>query len=208
MKRLVPVVVVVLLGAACGGGGDGAKRDAAGDEVDVGAAIEGFDATAGDDFERRARLDRALLADPAASRLAALEHLTSGERDVRLASVFVLSQTLRPEDAGALAGVLESEDPAARVLAASAMLSVGDAGGVDVLIELLGARDEVPFGRPAREVWRHARFALLSFTGQDFGLREAGTAADAAATASDWGTWWVEAAPTFEVVRTPSRFSQ
>lgn len=209
MQRLVRVLLVVsvLLGAACGGSDDGGDDAVSGDGADVLAAIRRFDAASGDRFESRARLDRAVLADPAASRTAALEHLSSDDHDVRLAAVFVLSQTLRPEDADALAALLESADPAERVLAAAAMLSVGDGRAVEVLIAMLGVRDEVPFGRPHREVWRYARYALLSFTGQDFGLRAAATADDAAATAVDWRAWWGDAAPTFEVVRAPSRFS-
>jgi HEAT repeat protein len=130
----------------------------------------------------------------------------SEDPDVRIAAIYALSITLEPGDADALARVLESSNAGERVLAAAGMIAAGDGRAVPVLIDALGIKDPLPFGAPRLRVWAQARISLLSFTGQDFGLRKSATAEESAATQSDWEAWWAEAGASFEVVRTPSRF--
>lgn len=197
-RRSAIVLLVLCLGTACGGGG----------EVDPAAAIEGFDTSPEAGFGPRARLNLAMVAEPEGSREAALERLESEDPDVRIAAVYALSVTLKPEDADALAPILEASDPGERVLAAAGMLAVEDARAVPVLIEALGENAIIPFGSPPARVWQKARFALLQFTGQDFGLREATTAEEAAAVVPKWESWWAESEATFEVVRAPDPFGQ
>lgn len=194
---MAPVLLILCLAAGCGGGG--------GDEltVDPSAAIEGFDAAPEAGSRPRARLNAAVLAEPDASREVALAGLESESPDVRIAAAYALSITLQPEDADALAPLLESASSGERVLAGAGMLAVGDERAVPVLIAALGLEDPLPFGSPPMRAWEQARFALLSFTGQDFGLREAATAQEAAATAAEWESWWATAEGSFEVVRAP-----
>jgi HEAT repeat protein len=144
-----------------------------------------------------------VLAEPDAAREAALDHLESQDADARIAAVYTLSITLEPDDADALAPLLESTNPGERVLAATGMLAVGDGRGVPALIAALEIEDPLPFGSPPLRVWEQARFALLSFTGEDLGLREAAIAQDAAATAPEWESWWASAEGSFKVVRAP-----
>jgi hypothetical protein len=191
------VLLVLCVGAAC--------SDADG-VVDPSAAIDGFDAAPGAGSRSRSRLNTAVLAEPDASREAAVDRLDSDDPDVRIAAVYALSITLEPGDADALAPLLESAIPGERVLAGAGMLAVGDGRAVPVLIEALGLEDRLPFGSPPLRVWEQARFALLSFTGEDFGLRGAATAAEAEATAPEWDAWWATARDSFEIARAPDRF--
>jgi HEAT repeat protein len=191
------LLLVLCLAAACGD--DGAV-------VDPSAAIETFDAAPAAGSRPRARLNAAVLAEPDASREAALDRIESEDPDVRMAAAYALSITLRPEDADVLAPLLESSVAGERVLAAAGLLAVGDGRAVPVLIEALVLEDRLPFGSPQLRVWEQARFALLSFTGQDFGLRSAATASEAAATAPAWESWWATAESSFEGVRAPGRF--
>lgn len=198
-RHLVLTLLLLALVTACGGSGGDAG-------VDPTAAIEGFDASAQAGSRPRSRLNTAVLAEPDASREAALEQLEAEDPDVRIAAVYALSLTLKAEDADALAPLLESQDSGERVLAAAGMLSLGDGRAVPVLIEALGIEDPLPFGAPPLRVWEQARVALLSFSGQDFGLGEAATAEEAEATAPDWESWWADAEASFEVVRAPELF--
>jgi HEAT repeat protein len=199
---MAPVLLILCLAAGCGGGG--------GDEptVDPSAAIQGFDAAREAGSRPRARLNAAVLAEPDASREAALAGLKSESPDVRIAAAYALSITMTPEDAEALAPLLESARAGERVLAGAGMLATGEGRAVPVLIAALGLEDPLPFGSPPLSAWEQARFALLSFTGQDFGLRKAATAQEAAATAPDWESWWTTAEGSFEVVRAPGLFDR
>jgi hypothetical protein len=194
--RVALVLLILFLAVGCGGGSD----DVA---VDPSVAIEGFDAAPEAGSRPRARLNAAVLAEPDATREAALDQLESQDADARIAAVYALSITLAPDDADALAPLLESASPGERVLAATGMLAMGDGRAVPALIDALSLEDSLPFGSPPLRVWEQARFALLSFTGQDLGLRDAATAQDAAATASEWESWWASAQDSFEVVRAP-----
>jgi hypothetical protein len=193
--RVALVLLILFLAVGCGGSDDTA--------VDPSVAIESFDAAPEAGSHPRSRLNTAVLVEPDASREAALDHLESEDPDVRIAAAYALSITLQPDDADALAPLLESASPDERVLAATGMLAVGDGRAVPVLIAGLDLEDPLPFGDPPVRVWEQARFALLSFTGQDLGLREAASAQDAAATAAEWESWWASAEDSFEVVRAP-----
>jgi HEAT repeat protein len=175
-------------------------------DIDPSAAIQEFDADPGAGSWPRARLNTAVLAEPQASREAALESLNSDDADVRIAAVYALSLTLQPEDADASAPLLQSQDAGERVLAAAGMIAVGDGRAVPVLIEALDIEDPLPFGAPPLRVWEQARIALLRFTGQDLGLQQAATAEEAAAKTPKWEAWWAEAEASFEVVRAPGLF--
>jgi hypothetical protein len=193
--RVTLVLAILLFAVGCGGSDEMA--------VDPSTAIESFDVSPEAGSRPRAHLNTAVLAEPDATREAALDRLESQDADIRMAAVYALSITLQPDDADALAPLLESANPGERVLAATGMLAVGDGRGVPVLIAALPLEDPLPFGSPPLRVWEQARFALLSFTGQDHGLREAATAQDAAATASEWESWWDSEEGSFEVVRAP-----
>jgi HEAT repeat protein len=194
------VLLILLLAGGCGGSDDVA--------ADPSPAIESFDAAPEAGSHPRSRLNTAVLTEPEASREAALDHLESEDPDVRIAAAYALSITLEPDDADALAPLLESASSGERVLAASGMLAVGDGRAVPVLIAALDAEDPLPFGSPPVRVWEQARLALLTFTGQDLGLRKAATARKAAATVPGWESWWASAKDTFEVVRAPGLFDQ
>jgi hypothetical protein len=194
--RVMLVLLILIFAVGCGGGSD----DVA---VDPTVAIERFDATPDAGSRSRAHLNAAVLAEPDATRQAALDNLEAQDADVRLAAAYALSITLQPDDADALAPLLESSSPGERVLAAAGMLAVGDGRAVPELIAALELDDQLPFGSPRLRVWEQARFALLSFTGQDLGLRDAATMRDAAATVSEWQSWWASAEDSFKVVRAP-----
>jgi hypothetical protein len=194
--RVMLVLLILFFAVGCGGGSD----DSA---VDPSSAIESFNAAPEAGSRPRSRLNAAVLTEPDATREAALELLASQDPDARIAAAYALSITLQPDDADALASLLESGSPGERVLAATGMLAVGDGRAVPVLISTLDVEDPLPFGSPPLGVWEQARFALLSFTGQDLGLRKAATAQDAAATAPEWESWWASAEGSFEVVRAP-----
>lgn len=198
MKRALLVVLGLALGGCSGGDNGGAEEPL--------AAIEGFDAAPDAGSWPRSRLNTAVLAEPDASRKAALDRLKSEDPDVRIAAAYALSITLKPEDADVLAPLLGSPMPGERVLAAAGMLAIGDRRAVPILIDALGVEDRLPFGSPRLRTWEQARFSLLSFTGQDFGLRDATTAQEAAATAPEWESWWATAKTSFKLVRAPGRF--
>jgi hypothetical protein len=198
---LAPVAALGLALVGCVGaedGGGAAPR----------AAIETFDSSPTAGFGPRARLNLAIVSDADATRAVALDLVGSDDPDVRIAAVYALSATVRPEDADALAPLLEAPDPVVRTLAAAGLLAIEDPRAVPILIRSLGEDAALPFGSPPGRVWQKARFALLQFTGQDLGLRDADTAEDAAATIPAWEAWWADARSTFEVVPVPDPFGQ
>jgi hypothetical protein len=201
-KHLILALLLLGAGTAC--------RNSSGDsKVEPMAAIAGLEPSSPAASRSRSRLNTAVLSAPEASREAALAQLRAhdpNDPDARLAALYVLSLTLRDEDADALAPVLTSREAKERVLAAAAMLALGDRRAVPVLIELLGVEDPLPFGDPPLRVWQQARMALLSFSGQDLGLRRAATASQAAAAAPALRDWWAQAGVSFEVARTRGRF--
>jgi hypothetical protein len=184
-----------LLGACGGGSSNGSEKTPS-------RAISEFDASLDAGTGPSARLHLAIAREPESTRRAALEKVGAEDADVRLAALYALAATLEPGDADALAGALESAEPAERVLAAAGLLDLGDGRAVPVLIEALGHDEPLPVGFPRPRTWEHARFALLQNTGQDFGLRNARTMDQARATAAAWKRWWTDAASSFEIVRT------
>lgn len=200
--RFVAILAALALPVACTSG-----QSDQGGEVGPAAAIEGFDASPEAGFAPEARLSLAIVSDPEATHDAALELVGSDDPDVRMAAVYALSVTVRPEDADALAPFLEATDPGERVLAAAGMLALEDSRAVPVLIAALGEEAVLPFGSPRAAVWEKAKFALLRSTGQDLGLREATTASEAAATIPAWEAWWADAGSTFEVTSAPDPFA-
>jgi hypothetical protein len=198
LRSLLVTLLLLALGTACGSSG--------GRAVDPTAAIEGFDPTAETQRRSRSDLNTAMLAERDATREAALSHLDASDSDVRMAAVYALTLTLRPGDASTLAPLLKSPRPAERVLAASGLLALGEGRAVPVLIDALGIDEPLPFGAPPVRVWEQARLALLSFTGQDFGLQKARGVERAKASVPRWRAWWAGARASFEVVRAPGRF--
>jgi hypothetical protein len=195
MRRALPLVLALALGlalVACSERGGAVSRR---------AAIEAFGAQSGQ--APFAGLSEAIVADPEGTHQAALDLIASGDPDVRIAALYALSVTARPEDAETFAPFLESADAGERVLAGAALVALGDRRSVPVLIDSLGEDDALPFGFPPVPVWREARYALLQSTGQELGLREATTADQAAAAIPAWEAWWTSAGPTFEVVAVP-----
>jgi hypothetical protein len=190
-------LAALALPVACTG-----EPDDRGGESGPSAAIEGFDASPQAGFEPEAKLALAIVTAPEASRAAALELIGSEDPDARIAAVYALSVTLRAEDAEVLAPILDAADPGERVLAAAGMAAVGDRRAIPILIAALGEDAPLPFGSPPARVWDKARFALLRSTGQDLGLGNATTVAEAAATIPDWNAWWADAEATFELVET------
>ena len=75
-----------------------------------------------------------------------------------------------------------------------------------MLIEALDDETSLPVQVPALQAWEQARFALLAFTGRDFGLERARTVRAAAATKGAWERWWAGAEESFEIVRPTGRF--
>jgi HEAT repeat protein len=191
---------VALALSACAGGAEDEGAPA------PRAAIEEFDSSPRTRAPGLAVLTRAVALDRAAARDAALDLLDAEDGDARLAAVYALGLVLQQGDAASLAPVLDRAAPGERLLAASALTSVGDRRGVPVLIEALDRDDLLPLGAGGIHAWQQARFALLAFTGEDLGLRAARTLTDASATKPSWQDWWAANASSFRVVRAPGRF--
>jgi HEAT repeat protein len=200
--RTALLLLVLGLGTACGDPGE----EVAGTSATIHAAIREFDTSPAAGSASRSKLLHALVSDSAATREAARELIGSKEPDVRIAAVYALSVTAQRADADALSPLLESRDAGERVLAAAGMLAIADRRAVPVLIAALGDDTALPFGSPPARVWEKARYALLQSTGQDFGLRGAATAAEAAATMPAWEAWWADAEASFAVVPIPDPF--
>jgi hypothetical protein len=200
---LLALPAVVLACSACGGGGGGGEDR----KIDARVAIEEFDSSTRARTRSLSRLTRAIVTDRAGVREAALDSLDAEEADARLAAVYTLGLVLEPPDADALASSLGAVEPGERLLAAAALASLGDGRGVPVLIAALDGSDLLPLSAGGVHAWQQARFALLAFTGRDFGLRAARTHAAAAATKSRWEAWWSANASSFRVVRAKGRFA-
>ena len=205
-RRIGSLLVVVVVAAAAVGYSacrGPSTQPAIGDDRGGGgtrAAIEGFDTSPEAGFGPRARLNRALISDPEATRQAALESIESKDADVRVAAVYTLWVALHPNDANTLASLLESPNSGERVLAAAGMLAVGAEG------------DPSPHPGAGRRSCPAIRFSSGSRLGasavrpssiQRAGLRasaEATTAAEAAATMPAWQAWWTRAETSFAIV--------
>jgi hypothetical protein len=127
----------------------------------------------------------AALSSPAGLRRQALAGLHSKSGLVQFASVYALSLTaVRGSSLRALRPFVTSSSVDERMMAASSLVARGDRSGLPALVSALGSGAEL--GYLNEPVWQFARFVLLSFTSDDFGLRKAMTAAAARRTEAAW----------------------
>jgi hypothetical protein len=113
------------------------------------------------------------------------------EDDTRYAAVYVLGLTADGEDElEALRRVADDPLSYLRAIAAGALIGVGEVDAIPALIDLLVATDEIPGSLPSTFVDRFASDVLTSYTGQDFGVREARGSAARAEAQGRWRDWF------------------
>ncbi|MFY9577980.1 MAG: hypothetical protein WAQ33_01515 [Gaiellaceae bacterium] len=137
------------------------------------------------------RLHNELLDHPTDLRAAALEHLGDGKADVHYAAIYSLALTAAPGPAAdALLPVLGSMRLNDRMLAATALAGLGVKAALPVLIAKLDSGAPLAYREPPEQTWELARVALLTYTGENFGLRGSHTRAASARTKVAWLRWW------------------
>jgi len=147
-------------------------------------------------------LNGAILADPAIVRQAALSSLEAPEMRVRFAAVYALSLTADPSNREPLSAVMErEEDMGLRILAARALIALGQKESIPVLVAALPSDEPLPFWNPPEPRWVLAYADLNQYTGEDFGFLaavESGDAAARAAAIEAWQDWWTEVGADLE----------
>lgn len=128
---------------------------------------------------------------PAMLRAAALKHLSDRKPGVRFASVYALALTADAKSGAVqLRALLHSRVVEDRLLAAGALASLGDTQALPVLIAALGNPSPFAFWNSPLQAFAFAQTELLRVTDKDFGLKQAGTAAQVGATKPAWKRWW------------------
>ena len=126
--------------------------------------------------------------DPASVIAEAQAALASADPETHFAAVYALGLAVDAENADILRPVLEDPELALRAIAAGALIGLGEAESLPVLIEALDSDELLPYSHPPRPVWILADSALSAYTGMDFGI-PAG-ADQRAASAAGWKDWW------------------
>jgi hypothetical protein len=194
-RSLLLVTAFAAVATSCGGS-DGSRPAAKG-------AIDGFST---------ARLERSLtqldgwaLKDPGRLRAAALAQLDTADPGRRFAALYALTLTADRSSAEALRAALTRKSSTERLLAAAALVGLGDTSGLPSLIDGLSSSDTLAYWDPPESAWAFAKEVLLASTGQDLGLRQATTLAAATAAQPAWRQWWAAQGPAF-IPHTSSRF--
>ena len=189
--RAGSIVVTVVLAAslaACTGGGDGNGS--------------GETASSGGQTADHARqlIEASDLSDPAT--IGALEEIrfTDGgvqaarevleggaEGDALWAATWVYATS--GTDPAPLERLLDNADPTVRVLAAAALLSLGEPAAFDALVTAVGSDEPLRGSVPPGTVSGFATFTLTRYTGTDLGGTEGAPAADVQAAAASWAAW-------------------
>lgn len=124
------------------------------------------------------------------------ELLGSADPSTRFAAVYALGLTVDESNAHLLLPVLSDENEGLRTIAAGALIGLGEAQSIPILIAALASDEYLPFLEPPSRAWTLAHAALTHYTGQDFGFLEAVRSGDGAArqaAVEAWPTWWAEA---------------
>lgn len=148
-------------------------------------------------------LNEAILNDPGSVRRAASVSLGAPEFRVRFAAVYALSLTADASQIGPLSTVMQDEDQdlGLRILAARALIAMGDKQSIPVLISALPSDESLPFWNPPEPQWVPAYSDLNRYTGEDFGFLDAVESGDTAgrATAIEaWQDWWTNVGADLE----------
>ena len=193
MRRcLVVLCTLAFLATACHGHASSAPTPD--------AAVTGFSMTPEGLDRSFSILNQEALFHPKAIRAAAMTRIDEKDPAVRFAAIYALGLTAEPGPSeAALVPLLDSDDVTERLLAAAALVHLGNVAGIPVLIDALGSDAQIAFWEPPVEAWAFVRPDLLRTTGKDFGLSKAGTAQEAAATQAAWERWWADDQDTFSL---------
>lgn len=136
-------------------------------------------------------LHEALDSDPATVLEQARAALASPDAERRFPAVYALGLIVEDGNLDILRPVLDDPELALRTIAAGALIGLGEAGSLPVLIEAMGSDEVMPFSHPPLPVWILADSALAAYTGIDFGIA-AGVEDQRQASAAAWRAWWEE----------------
>ncbi len=138
-------------------------------------------------------LHQQIIHQPGEVAQAALAQLDAEDPAVRFAALYALANTAETRaQLNALREVLGSESLSERVLAAEALLVRGEKEAIPVLIAALNSEEELAYSLPPQVAWWYARYLLLQYTLEDFGLEGDESFATAAAAQPTWQAWWEE----------------
>lgn len=149
--------------------------------------IEGFDGT----DESFRSLHGALESDPEGLILQAQAALGSSEIETRFAAVYALGLAVDEANAGLLLPALRDPDLALRMIAAGALIGLGEPESIPILIAAMDTDDLLPHSHPPRPMWMFADATLRWYTRIDFGLT-ADAEDQRQASAEAWRNWWEE----------------
>jgi hypothetical protein len=85
--------------------------------------------------------------------------------------------------------MLSNQDPSIRLMAAAALVALGDRSGFDVLVRLIQVDDRLRGSRPPIAVGAFAAHTLERYTGVTLSPTSVASAADLAAAAAAWTDW-------------------
>lgn len=149
--------------------------------------LEAFDASDASFQSLHAALD----SDPEGLIVQAQAAMASSDIETRFAAVYALGLAVDETHTALLRPALQDPDLALRVIAAGALIGLGEPESIPVLVEALGSDDLLPYSHPSRPVWMFADATLGAYTGMDFGV-PAGAEDQRGATAAAWQDWWEE----------------
>jgi hypothetical protein len=117
--------------------------------------------------------------------------LDAEEANTRYAAVYVLALTAEaPDEVEALRSALDADEAHLRAVAGGSLIGLGEAAAIPALIELLTATDEIPGSKPSTFVDRFSSVALTTYTGEDFGVLEAGGSRARQEAQQRWRDWF------------------
>ncbi len=170
--------------AACTGGGSGGSASNEGGGTD--AARSAIEATDISKPETIGALERIRFTN--AGTQAARGVLQAGaEGDALWGATYVYATS--GTDPAPLVPLLQNEDATIRVMAAAALVSLGEPAGFDALVKAVSLDEPLRGSLPPESVSGFATFTLTRYTGVDLGRTEHASAADIETVAAKWTTW-------------------
>jgi len=160
----------------------------------ISAVIESFTPASGRTDPAFAQLNTLVLEAPRLAAQAAASLTTASREQTRLGAIYVLGLTARsPRELAALRRALGDRILEHRVIAAGALIGMGEKEAIPVLIEALRRTGRLPFSNVSEAA--HAAEALGAYTGQDLG-----------SDAEAWSDWFEAEGPALTWDDTERRF--
>jgi len=186
-RIVVAALTTTVLTACTGGGGSSSANGPGGsDSATVGQAHQVIDATDLSDPATIAAVEKIRFTDGGVQ--AAREAIEAGaDGDPLWAATWVYATS--GTNPAPLQPLLQNGDPSIRVMAAAALVSLGEPAAFDVLVSAVATGEPLRGSFPPQSISAFATFTLSRYTGVDLGNTENASAAAIKKASDDWTAW-------------------